>query len=177
MKNTALLVVDVQNALVEEKPYEIEKVLENIKKLIKACRESNTEVIYVQHNDKDGGELEIGAHGWKIYEEIAPEDGEKIINKNYNSAFKETELKEYLKEKGIEQLIITGMQTDYCIDATCKVAFEYGFKLIIPEKTNTTFDNGKISAEDLYEHYNFNIYKDRFGIVEGIEDTIKRILD
>lgn len=68
------------------------------------------------------------------------------------------------------------MQTDYCIDTTCKVAFEYGFKVIIPEKTNTAFDNESISAKDLYEHYNFNIWRDRFAIVETIENTIERLI-
>lgn len=67
------------------------------------------------------------------------------------------------------------MQTEYCIDATCKVAFEYGYKLIIPEKTNTTFNNGNITAEDLYNYYNFRMFKDRFANVETVENTIKRI--
>ena len=82
-----------------------------------------------------------------------------------------------MDNKGITQLIVTGMQTEYCIDTTCKVAFEYGFKVIIPEKANTTFDNGKISAKDLYEHYNFNIFNNRFGIVESIENTIKKLIN
>lgn len=176
MRNIALLVVDMQNALVSAKPYAAEEVIRNIKALIKTCRENNVEVIFVQHNGEIGDELEPNSDGWQIYKEISPDENEKIISKNYNSAFKETGLKEYLNTIGIEQLVITGMQTDYCIDTTCKVAFEYGFKLIIPEKTNTTFDNGNISAEDLYEHYNFNIFDGRFGIVESMENTIKRLI-
>ena len=170
-----LLVIDVQNALVAAMPYARDEVIGNIKRLIDSCRQNNIEVIYVQHNDKPGGELEPNTEGWKIYGEIAPQDGEKVIVKNFNSAFKKTDLKEYLEKNGISQLIITGMQTEYCIDSTCKVAFEYGYELIIPEKTNTTFDNGGIAARDLYEHYNFNIFADRFGVVENIEETIKRI--
>lgn len=175
MKNTALLVVDVQNALVLYKPFAIEEIISNIKRLIKTCRENSVEVIYIQHNGKIGGELEPNSEGWQIYRDIRPETNETVICKNYNSAFKETNLKEYLDGKGVNQLIVTGMQTEYCIDTTCKVAFEYGFKLIIPEKTNTTFNNGNILAEDLYKHYNFSIFKDRFGIIEDIENTIERI--
>lgn len=175
MKNIALLVVDVQNALVLDKPFAVEEVISNIKRLIRTCRENNVEVIYVQHNDKIGGELEVNSDGWKIYKDISPNKDEKVINKNYNSAFKGTNLKEYLDGKNINQLIITGMQTEYCIDTTCKVAFEYGFKIIIPEKTNTTFDNGSILAKDLYEYYNFSIFNNRFGIVEDIENTLERI--
>ena len=176
MEKVALLVVDVQNALVLAKPFAIEEVISNIKRLIKTCREKNIEVIYVQHNDKIGDELEPNSEGWKIYKEVSPNADEKIINKTYNSAFKETNLKEYLDNKGINQLVITGMQTDFCIDTTCKVAFEYGYNLIIPEKTNTTFKNGNISAEDLYEFYNFNIFSGRFATVESMEKTIGRII-
>jgi nicotinamidase-related amidase len=176
MGNIALLIVDVQNALVLAEPFAVNEVISNIKRLIKTCREHNVEVIYIQHNDKIGGELEPNSEGWKIYGEISPNANEKVICKNYNSAFKETNLKEYLNNKCINQLIITGMQTEYCFDTTCKVAFEYGFKVIIPEKTNTTFNNGNILAKDLYEHYNFNIFNGRFGIVESIENTLERLL-
>lgn len=176
MTNAALLVVDVQNALVLAKPFAVEEVISNIKRLIKKCRDKNIEVIYIQHNGKIEDELEPNSDGWQIFGEVSPNTNEKIINKTYNSAFKETILKKYLDDKGIKQLVITGMQTEYCIDTTCKIAYEYGFKIIIPEKTNTTFNNGNILAEHLYEHYNFNIFNGRFAIVENIEDTIERLM-
>ena len=175
MKKLALLVIDVQNVLVHSKPFAIDEIIANIKNLIEVSRESNVEVIYVQHNGKVGSKIEPNSDGWQIYEKIKPNPNEKIFLKNYNSAFKETNLHEYLKSKDINELIITGMQTDYCIDTTVKIAFEYGFKLIIPEKTNTTFDNGNILAKDLYNHYNFNIFNNRFGAVTSIENTIKKI--
>jgi len=177
MKKIALLVVDFQNALVLAKPFAVGEVISNIKKLIETCREADVEVIYIQHNDKVGSELEPNSEGWKIYAEISPNLDEKVITKNYNSAFKETNLKKYLDDKGINQLIITGMQTEYCFDTTCKVAFEYGLKVIIPEKTNTTFDNGNILAKDLYEHYNYNIFNGRFGIVESMETIMERLIE
>lgn len=146
MKKLALLVIDVQNVLVYGKPFAIDEIISNIKTLLNISRENNVEVIYVQHNGKVGSEIEPNSDGWQIYEKIKPNPNEKIFFKNYNSAFKETNLHEYLKSKDINELIITGMQTDYCIDTTVKVAFEHGFQIIIPEKTNTTFANGDISA-------------------------------
>ncbi|WP_217077762.1 cysteine hydrolase family protein [Clostridium baratii] len=175
MNKKALLVVDVQTALVLEKPFAVEEVISNIKSLLKICRENDVEIIYVRHNGEVGTELEANTDGWSIYNEIKPIGNEKIINKNFNSAFRGTELKEYLDKKGIKELILTGIQTEYCIDATCKVAFEYEFKVIIPEMTNTTFDNEYMSAEFLYKYYNFNIFDRRFATVESIEDTIERL--
>ncbi len=176
MKNTALLVVDVQTALVLGEPFAWEEVIGNIRILIEKSRENNVEVIYIQHDGKSGDELEPYSEGWKIFEDIKPNGNERVIRKNYNSAFKGTRLKEYLDGKGITQLIVTGMQTEYCIDSTCKVAFEYGLEVIIPEKTNTTFNNGNISAKDLYEHYNYNIWNNRFAKVEKLQGVLQRFM-
>ncbi|SFC15954.1 cysteine hydrolase family protein [Clostridium uliginosum] len=173
MNKIALLVVDIQEGLVVKNPFNKEITINNIELLIKECRTNNVEVIYVRHDGGEGDELESGSKGWQIYDKIAPKNSEKIIEKQYNSSFKNTELKEYLDSKNIDTLILVGMQTEYCIDTTCKVAFEYGFKLIIPEETNTTFDNGCISGKDIYKYYNFKIWKNRFARLEKVQDVIK----
>ena len=106
----------------------------------------------------------------------ALKEGKKIIEKQYNSAFKNTELKEYLNEKNINTIILAGIQTEYCIDTMCKVAFEYGFKLIIPEETNTKFVNDYMTGKDIYEYYNFKIWKNRFATLVKVHDIIKGLL-
>ena len=130
MKNTALLIIDVQNELVEAGPFNIDKTLSNIQILTDVCRENGIEVIYSQHDEDEIEELKIFSYGWEIHSSICPKPGEKVIWKNYNSAFKNTELDEYLKSKDIQTLIIVGMQTEYCIDTTCRIAFEKGYKII-----------------------------------------------
>ena len=170
MDSTALLIVDVQNALVDEKPFNIERVLGNVKRLLDTCRESGIEVIYIQHDGEKEDTLEPFSDGWDIHKSIYPKAGEKIIRKIYNSAFKDTELEEYLYSKSIQTLILVGMQTEYCIDTTCRVAFDKGYKLIMPEETNTTVDNGNLSAGDIYRYHNFNIFKDRFAEVKNLDE-------
>lgn len=165
MSNIVLLVVDVQKALIDDHPYNEKKVIENIKKLILTARNSGQEVIYVRHDDGEGSELEKGKDGWQIYDEISPNIGEKIFDKKFNSTFIKTGLKEYLESKNIDTIVLTGLQTEYCIDATCKSTFEYEYKVIIPEETNTTFDNEYLSGEKLYEFYNYKIWNNRFAKV------------
>ena len=172
MASTALLIVDVQNALVDEKPFNIERVLGNIRKLLDSCRENEIEVIYVQHDGVKEDNLEPFSYGWDVHKSIYPKAGEKIIRKTYNSAFKDTELEEYLNSKSIKTLILVGMQTEYCIDTTCRVAFDKGYKLIMPEETNTTFDNGNLSAGDIYRYHNFDIFKDRFAEVKSLPEVL-----
>lgn len=175
MENTVLLIVDVQNALVDEKPFNIDRTLLNIKKLLDACRLNGIEAVYIQHEEEVEGGLIPFSHGWDIHSSIYPRQGEKIIRKAYNSAFKNTELEEYLNSKYIKTLILVGMQTEYCIDTTCRVAFEKGYKLIMPEQTNTTFDNGDLPGSKIYEYHNFRIFKDNFAEVKGLEEIIDRI--
>ncbi len=176
MEKLALLIVDFQTGLVKEQPYNLPKVVENLKTLIKGCREKAIEIIYLQHNDPPGEGLEKNTKNWEIYPAIAPLPTEMIFEKNYNSGFKETGLKEYLWSKRIGTLVITGMQTDYCVDATIKVAFEFGFKVIIPENTNTTIDNARIKASQLYEYYNYHVFHNRYGVVESMTETLKRLI-
>ena len=165
----ALLVIDIQTALIEAKPYAVDNCLFVWQKTITTCREKNIEVIYVRHNDD---ELLTGSHGWEIYGAIAPEDGEKIFDKHYNSAFKGTHLQAYLDSQAIERLIIIGMATNYCIDTTIKVAFELGYNVTVIKGGTTTFDDMKITAEQLVDYYE-NIWNGRFAQVVELENMLK----
>lgn len=176
MSNVVLLIVDVQNSLIKDHPYNEKRVIENIKKLISAARDNKKEVLYVRHDDGKGTELEQGTDGWQIYDGIAPDNGERIIDKQYNSAFHKTRLREYLESKRIDTIILIGLQTEYCIDATCKSAFDYGYKIIIPEETNTTFDNEYLSGDKLYKFYNYKIWNKRFANVIPVLDAVKILL-
>lgn len=172
LRNIILMVVDVQNALIKEHPYNKERVIENIKKLILAARSYNKEVVYVRHNDNSDPDFTKGSEGWQIYKEVQPEDNEKIFEKQYNSAFHKTELRAYLKEKDIDTIILVGLQTEYCIDATCKSAFDYGYEVIIPEETNTTFNNDYLTGDKLYEFYNKDIWDNRFAKVWTLDEVV-----
>lgn len=176
MKDTVLLVVDVQNALVQGHPYHEKTFLGNLERLIPFCRNHSIEIIYVRHDGGAGDELEFNSEGWQIDKRIAPRENEKIFEKHYNSAFKSTDLKEYLSRQGIQNIILVGMQTEYCIDATCKAAFEYGYQLMIPEGCTTTFDNGGFTAEALNNFYMYHIWKNRFAKVESLDELEKNLL-
>lgn len=167
-----LLVVDVQTALLEDKPYCGDAVLQRVRSLITQCRERDIEVIYVRHDGGVGDELEFGTPGWEIHSTVAPLLGEQIFNKRVNSAFRDTGLSVYLDEHGVRDIILVGMQTEYCIDATCKSAFERGYQVVIPEGTFTTYDNDWLSGEKLNEFYT-RIWDGRFAKVLPFEEVIQ----
>ena len=134
-----LLVVDTQDMIMTEELYAYDIFVHNVTNLISSARKSNIEVIYIRHDD--GTELTAGANGFEIFSQFTPRDGEKIFDKNFNSAFRNTGLLDYLLQKQEHQVMVIGLQTDYCMDATVKCGFEHGFKMIVPAYCNTTVDN------------------------------------
>ena len=148
-----LLVVDAQKLITTDKLYMADRFIANVKQLIGEARANGVEVIYVRHDDGEGCELTKGKAGYEIYSGFAPAKGEKIFDKRVNSPFRDTGLLEYLHSKGENDIIITGLQTDYCIDASVKCGFEHGFRVIVPNFANSTFDNEYMSAENSYIYY------------------------
>jgi RimJ/RimL family protein N-acetyltransferase/nicotinamidase-related amidase len=171
-----LLVIDTQKGIMDDRLYGFEGLKDNIKTLIKASRERDVEVIYVRHDDGPGSGFSKGDADFEIYEEFAPAEGEKIFDKNVNSAFHDsTGLAMYLESKNISSVIAVGLQTDYCMDATIKSGFEKGYKMIVPEYTNSTRSNTFMDAKSTYDFYNRNMWPGRYARCLSLEETLKLI--
>lgn len=172
MKDIVLLVVDVQQGLIDSHPYRENELLEEIRTLIKRARACGVEVVYVRHHEEDEGGLVLGTPAWQIHGAIAPEEGERVFDKRYSSSFKDTGLDEYLKEKGVKTLVVVGMQTEYCIDATLKSAFERGYKAYTPEGGTTTYDNKLATADRLVRYFEKAIWDKRFADVISLDEAL-----
>ena len=170
-----LLVVDTQKLITNNKLYEFNKFVSNVKEIINAARHSNIEVIFIRHDDGPNNELTKGVDGYEIFEEFQPVAEEKIFDKNVNSPFKESGLLEYLLSKNETDLIVVGLQTEYCIDATIKCGFEHGFNIIVPSYANTTVDNEFMTAKQTYEYYNQFMWNKRYAECLSLDETIKRM--
>ena len=160
-----LLVVDMQSALIDDKLYAFDTFMERTTRLIDAARKNNVEVIYVQHDAGEGSGFSVGDEAFEIAEEVAPREGEKVFVKTINSCFGNKDFKAYMEAQEDKRLMIIGLQTNYCIDATVKSAFERGFEVIIPEGTNSTFDNDYMTGETTVRYYNEDVWEE---IVESV---------
>ena len=158
----ALIVIDIQEGLVKENPFDTKNFIINTKAIIQHFRDQNIEVIFMRHSEDDGL-LAMGSDNWQVYHELKPQENEKIFNKYYNSIFKDTELKEYLNRKNITDLTFVGMQVEFCIDTSVKVGFEYGYKITIVEDAISTFDNIHLSADQILSFYKEKIWRNRFA--------------
>ena len=171
-----LLVVDTQKGITGHRLFEFNKVKNNIKQLIGEARKNGVEVIFVQHDDGPESGFSKGDEAYEIYEEFSPQKGEQIFCKTVNSSFhKSTGLLSYLQNKEEQQIMTVGLQTDFCMDATIKSGFEHGFDMIIPEYTNSTFDNKYISKDVVYHYYNDFMWPDRYARCIEMEDAFGMI--
>ena len=167
----ALIVIDIQEGLVKDNPFDTKNFIINTKAIIQHFRDQNIEVIFIRHSE-DEGLLAMGSDNWQVYHELKPQENEKIFNKYYNSIFKDTELKEYLNRRNITDLTFVGMQVEFCIDTSVKVGFEYGYKITIVEDAISTFDNEHLPADKILSFYKEKIWRNRFAQLK----TTKEIL-
>lgn len=168
-----LLVVDTQKGITDERLHEFECFKDNIKTLIFEARENNVEVVYVRHDDGPGTGFSVGDEEFAVFEEFAPKENERIFDKTVNSALHEsTGLAAYLAEKKEKQVMVVGLQTDFCIDATVKSGFDLGYQMIVPAYANSTFDNEYIKKDVSYRYYNEFIWPGRYAECVPMKEAV-----
>ncbi|WP_088034488.1 cysteine hydrolase family protein [Evansella clarkii] len=152
----ALLVIDVQEGMFQEgnAVYEGESLLKKLRKFIAKARSAEIPIFYIQHNAPAGKPLEYGTHGWEIHREIAPNSQDVIIQKTTPDSFFNTSLDDELKKQGIQHLVISGIQTDVCVDTTCRRAFSMKYKVTLAEDIHSTWDSEDITAQQIIRHHN-----------------------
>ena len=170
-----LIVIDMQKALMDDELYNLNGLLENVSKLIEAARANRVEVIYVQHDAGEGSGFSVGDEAFEIADEVAPQAGEKVFVKRASSSFTNREFAAYLEKEEGDTLLIVGLQTNFCIDATVKSAFERGYDVIIPDGTNSTFDNPYMSGKTTYEYYMNEVWPDLFADCVTLDEALEMI--
>jgi len=133
---TALLIIDIQNDYFPGGKMELVDSTEaasNAGVLLRKCRELNLPIIHIQHISVRSNATFFlpGTEGVEIHQSVKPVEGETIIRKNYPNSFRDTPLLEKLNELQIKKLIVCGMMTHMCIDATVRAAFDNGFSCVV----------------------------------------------
>ncbi len=167
-----LLVIDAQVHLTNDRLYKFDLFVANLKTLINKARKNDVEVIFIRHDDGANSEMTKGKSGFEIYSEFEPLENEKIFDKKVNSPFIESGLLQYLKTKNEKAIVVAGLQTDLCIDASIKGAVEHGFNVVVPAYCNTTVKNDFMNEDESYKYYNEYIWKNRYGRCVSIDEAI-----
>jgi nicotinamidase-related amidase len=170
--NTALLVIDVQNGVMEGAPRR-DDVIKNINSLVDKARAEAVPVVWVQHSDD--GPLKQGSEAWKYVPELERREEEPVVHKTYGDSFEATDLEARLAELGVGRLVVAGAQTDACVRSTIHGAFTRGYDVTLVGDAHTTEDLtqwGAPSPEDVIAHTNlYWKYQDAPGRSAGTVET------
>lgn len=155
--DSALLIIDMQQGLFHgpATPFAANRVLSNIFLLITKARLSDVPLFFARHIGPDGSPF----HAQSPLTHLIPElqvnaQSDVVFTKRYPSCFRETGLQYELNQRGIRQLVIAGMKTEFCVDTTCRAAPELGFNVVLISDAHTTVDNPQLTAESIIGHHN-----------------------
>lgn len=199
-EKTALLIIDMMNAFLKPGgPLEVKRgrnLITGLNKLISMCRQKRILSIFIVHaHREDGSDMGLfkefipemttsplieGTPDVEIYDEIDQQKGDIIIVKRAFSAFFGTDLDLILRIKGIDTLIISGITTHSCCEATARDARHRNYKVIFLSDGTATFDYlpdkgwGIISGDDV-QRVVLTIMALRNAEVSSIEEVIVRL--
>jgi nicotinamidase-related amidase len=134
--NTALLVIDVQNGVMEG-AHDRDAVIANISTLVEKARAEDVPVVWVQHSNEH---LVPDSENWQYVPELPRRNTEPLVHKIYGDSFEDTELEALLEERRVGRLVLTGAQTDACIRSTLHGAFVRGYDTTLVVDAHTTED-------------------------------------
>jgi nicotinamidase-related amidase len=166
---TALLIIDVQNGVLGAvgETYNAVNLLSNLESLINRARKAEVPWIYVQHNEDH--QLEAGTWEWQIHLRLAPREGDTIIQKWHPDSFHDTLLEGELRRLGVRDLVIGGLQTEWCVDSTVRRAFSLGFNVTVVEDGHSTMSTQVLEASKVIIHHN-RVFCGGFAKVVKAED-------
>jgi len=135
--NTALVVIDVQNGVVEG-THERDAVVANVGTLVDKARRERIPVVWIQHSDEES--LPKGSEAWRIVPDLDRGEAEPLVEKAYADSFEDTTLEAVLSGLRVGRLFVVGAQTDECIRSTLHGAIVRGYDATLVSDAHTTED-------------------------------------
>lgn len=154
----ALLIIDMQVGMLDDSiispVFEANKLLSNVALLVETARRTTTPIIFAQHDGGSGHHLEYKSKGWHIHPDLKVSNEDLVIEKETPDSFLNTNLHEKLVSRNIKKLIIAGIQTEFCVDTTCRRAFSLDYEVTLVEDAHSTWDTSQQSASQIINHHN-----------------------
>ncbi len=155
---TALLLVDLQTGAFGGHGIpplqDADELLRNVRALLCEARAAGVPVVHVQHCANRGEVFEEGTSGWSIVGALMPEAGEVVVRKRASNAFEGTDLEQVLQRLGARRILVTGLQSEHCVAATCRGALRLGYSVQLAEDGHGTWPDEARSARDIIESEN-----------------------
>jgi nicotinamidase-related amidase len=132
-----LLVIDVQETVMEG-AHERDQVIGRINELIERARAAAVPIVFIQHDDPNDPSMQSGSDGWQLVADLDVGTHDVRIAKQFRDSFADTSLRAHLESLAVDEVIITGAQSDYCVHATTTGALRDGFDVTVVSDAHTT---------------------------------------
>jgi nicotinamidase-related amidase len=151
---SALLIIDVQQALCsgEDAAFESRRVVDRINTVSAKARVAGAPVFLIQHESPDGP-LAYGTEGWKLADGLDARPADVYLRKKATDSFHNTELQALLQQHAVKELVICGLQSDFCVDTTTRRALALGYPVTLVLDGHSTVDNGILTAAQISAHH------------------------
>ena len=155
---SALLIIDVQAALCsgEWSAFDIEATVDRINEVARKARAAGAPVFLIQHEEGDGP-LQFGTSGWQLYERLEVQPDDIRLRKTATDSFHRSELRAHLQSRGVQRLVVCGLQSEFCVDSTVRGALALGYPVVLVADGHSTLDNDVISAAQISAHHNVTL--------------------
>jgi nicotinamidase-related amidase len=150
---TALLVIDAQAGLLDP-AYRRDETIAAINGLIAKARAAGAPVIYVQHDGGAEDRAWVGTPAWRIHPAVLQPAGDPVVRKEASDSFYRTSLLDDLTRLGVRTVVVSGLNTEMCIDTTCRIATSLGFDVILAADAHTTRDRHALPPAQVVAHHN-----------------------
>ncbi|WP_017811102.1 MULTISPECIES: cysteine hydrolase family protein [Paenibacillus] len=169
----ALIIIDMQEIFFmgeENALYNREQLITHVNEWIAGARHAQVPIVFIQHTSyTPGEELYVDTPEWQICSQLARQPEDTVIRKTSWDSFYQTELLEWLKQNGIEQLIFAGAQTEFCLDTTIRAAYSLGYQRnLIAIDSHSTLDNSILNAQQIIQHHQ-QVWNGRFANLQSID--------
>jgi nicotinamidase-related amidase len=181
----ALILIDIQKAFDQKEVFGGERnnpgAEQNARRLLEHWRLHQWPLFHIQHcSVKPGSPLQKGQPGNDFKDEVRPQPGEPVIQKNVNSAFIGTDLKERLEEQGIGTVVIAGFVTEHCVSTTARMAGNFGYTTFVIADATAAFRKKGIGGEtfppELVHQVSLATIQNEFATVLTTEAVLERFV-
>lgn len=181
--NAALLIIDLQKAF-DDPRYGQRNNPEaeaNTGRLLAGWRRTGRPVIHVQHLSREpDSPYRPGQPGCDFKDEVRPQAGELVVQKSTNSAFIDTGLGPYLEDKEIQTLVITGVATNNCVEASVRMAGNLGYEAYLVADATATADRtdlaGRVWRAEEIQALTLANLQGEYATVSTTEEILARLV-
>jgi nicotinamidase-related amidase len=184
MKNTALILIDIQKAFDDHAYWGGQRnnpdAEKNAAKILQVWRERKWPLFHIKHNSTNPkSKLAPGQMGNEIQDIVKPQGDETVIAKNVNSAFIGTDLKARLDKEKITSVVLVGLTTDHCVSTSARMAANFGYETVVVSDATATFDrkdqHDEFFSADLIHRTSLASLNDEFATILSTKELLQKI--